>query len=46
MENAGIVTASIGVVSYRQGENVDSTIKRVDDLMYQAKFEGKNGVKY
>lgn len=46
MDDAGIVTASIGVASYHKGENTDTTIKRADDLMYRAKFEGKNSVKY
>lgn len=40
----GSVTASFGVACYRSGETPDQWLKRVDDLMYQAKSEGRNRV--
>lgn len=39
------VTVSVGVASYpRDGQDVDSLLKATDDLLYQAKREGKNKV--
>ncbi|WP_414838693.1 diguanylate cyclase [Carnobacterium sp. TMP28] len=46
MKDAGIVTASIGVSNYYKGDSTDSAIKRVDDLMYQAKSDDRNCIKY
>ncbi len=40
----GPVTASFGVTNYRFGETLDQWLKRVDNLMYQAKSEGRNRV--
>jgi len=37
----GRVTASFGVTSYRSGERIDALLTRVDDLLYQAKREGR-----
>lgn len=41
-EVAGVVTASIGVVTLRDDEDSDALLKRVDDLMYSAKTTGRN----
>ena len=38
------VTASFGVDEYRQGDSVESLLKRVDDALYQAKLAGRNRV--
>lgn len=43
-EKAGTVTASFGVAVSRDYETLDSLMKRTDDLMYQAKKEGRNKV--
>jgi diguanylate cyclase (GGDEF)-like protein len=36
------VTASMGLTQYRISEDIDSVIKRADDLLYRAKRSGKN----
>jgi diguanylate cyclase (GGDEF)-like protein/PAS domain S-box-containing protein len=41
---AVIVTASIGVATLREDENVAGLLKRVDDLMYRAKEAGRDQV--
>lgn len=46
IENLEKVTASIGVSSYYYGDNIEESIKKVDDLMYEAKSVGENHVKY
>ena len=38
------LTASIGVATYRGGEDLDQLIKRADEAMYQAKQAGRNRV--
>jgi len=40
------ITASFGVASFRMGseETLDSLIRRVDEAMYRAKYEGRNRV--
>ena len=38
------VTASFGVAEYRPDETLDQWLKRVDDLVYQAKREGRDWV--
>ena len=42
----GTVTASFGVTQYRPGETVDQWLKRVDDLVYQVKHEGRDHISY
>ena len=42
----GAVTASFGVTEYRPDETLDQWLKRVDDLMYQAKSKGRDRVCY
>ncbi|SIQ85755.1 PAS domain S-box-containing protein/diguanylate cyclase (GGDEF) domain-containing protein [Aromatoleum tolulyticum] len=41
---AGVVTASIGVVTLRPEDGADTLLKRADDLMYRAKESGRNNV--
>ena len=41
---AGHVTASFGMTSYRADDSLDTLLKRVDDLMYAAKNSGKNRI--
>lgn len=41
-EVAGVVTASIGVVTLREGEDTNTVLKRVDDLLYSAKNTGRD----
>lgn len=41
----GHITVSMGVVEYQLEETIDDVIKRVDDLMYQAKNAGRNQIK-
>jgi len=43
---AGKVTASFGVVTYKDKENKEVFLKRVDDAMYLAKEGGRNRVKF
>ncbi|MCL2092703.1 MAG: GGDEF domain-containing protein [Treponema sp.] len=43
-EKAGVVTISIGVVQYRQGETLLDLVHRGDTKMYEAKQAGKNRV--
>ena len=38
------VTVSIGLAEHRNGDNVDSLIKRADRAMYEAKSSGRNRV--
>jgi diguanylate cyclase (GGDEF)-like protein/PAS domain S-box-containing protein len=44
MEGVGIVTASFGVTSYRHGDSEDGLLSRVDQLMYQAKADGRDRI--
>jgi diguanylate cyclase (GGDEF)-like protein/PAS domain S-box-containing protein len=38
------VTASFGVAGYCPGDNIDTLVKKADDMMYKAKREGRNKV--
>lgn len=38
------ITASLGLTTYRQGEDHNDTIRRADDAMYQAKAAGRDRV--
>ncbi len=42
--DAGLVTASFGMTSYQADDTLDAILKRVDDLMYEAKNNGKNRI--
>jgi len=44
IEQVGNVTVSFGVGEYRQGERQKDLLKRVDDMLYQAKNSGRNRV--
>jgi len=39
------ITASFGVTEYRLNETSDSVLKRVDELVYQAKNDGRNCIR-
>ena len=43
-EKAGRVTLSFGVTAYTRPEDVEETIKRVDEALYAAKNNGRNRV--
>ncbi|SIS42019.1 GGDEF domain-containing protein [Neptunomonas antarctica] len=40
------VTSSIGVTQYMKGEDIEQTLKRVDNLLYHAKESGRDKVIY
>lgn len=42
--NIALISASLGVASYQNGDTLDSLFKRVDDAMYRAKQTGRNRV--
>jgi diguanylate cyclase (GGDEF)-like protein len=42
----GTVTASFGVAEYRTDETVDQWLKRVDDLAYEAKRNGRDQISH
>ena len=44
-EKSGRVTASFGVTEYRLNETSDSVLKRVDELVYLAKDNGRDCIK-
>jgi diguanylate cyclase (GGDEF)-like protein len=41
---AGSITASFGVTSYQDGDDIESLFKRCDDALYDAKESGRNKV--
>ncbi|CAA7602353.1 Two component system, signal transduction response regulator [Acididesulfobacillus acetoxydans] len=45
-EGVGSVTASFGVAEFCLSDTSDSLLRRVDDLLYQAKKEGRNCVRH
>ena len=42
----GNITVSIGVVEHQMDESIDQVVKRVDDLMYEAKQAGRDTIKF
>jgi diguanylate cyclase (GGDEF)-like protein/PAS domain S-box-containing protein len=44
--NIGPVTASFGVAEHRCDETVDQWLKRVDELVYQVKRDGRDHISY
>lgn len=40
----GIVTASFGVTTFKEGDNADALLQRVDSALYKAKNSGRNRV--
>ena len=42
----GYITASFGVGQYCDGDTIESLIERVDKMMYKAKHEGRNCVRW
>jgi len=45
-EEVDEVTVSMGVATYHKNEAIDDIVKRVDDLVYQAKDDGRNTIKF
>jgi len=43
-DEVGKVTISCGVTEFKEGDTIDSFIKRADDALYMAKKKGKNRV--
>ena len=43
-EGIGKITISIGVVELQKDESIDLMFKRVDDLLYLSKSEGRNKI--
>ncbi len=43
-EVAGVVTVSLGVASYQEGDGMEAIISRVDMALYRAKERGRNRV--
>ncbi|MBN2737977.1 MAG: diguanylate cyclase [Spirochaetales bacterium] len=39
-------TISLGVTEFREADNIESLLKRVDQLLYAAKAGGRNQVKF
>ncbi|WIF95204.1 diguanylate cyclase domain-containing protein [Caminicella sporogenes] len=46
ISNVGRVTVSFGVSGYCLKYTIDTLIKKADDMMYKAKNEGRNCVRY
>lgn len=40
------ITVSMGVVEFKEKETIDDLIKRLDDLLYEAKEAGRDQIKY
>jgi diguanylate cyclase (GGDEF)-like protein/PAS domain S-box-containing protein len=40
------ITVSVGITAYREGDSMDTILRRVDTALYKAKSEGKNRVFY
>ena len=45
-EEVGHITISIGLAQLQEDESIDNIFKRVDDLLYKSKNDGKNRVSY
>ncbi len=45
-EKCGHVTASFGLTTYKNGEDINSIIRRIDQLMFDAKKAGRNCIKF
>jgi diguanylate cyclase (GGDEF)-like protein/PAS domain S-box-containing protein len=43
---AGSITASFGITAYQEGDTIDDLIQRADRMLYLAKLEGRNCVRY
>ena len=43
-EKVGKITCSFGVVSYKKDKDINTLIKRVDNLLYISKENGRNRV--
>lgn len=45
-EKVGHITISLSVAKFKSDENIDSFLKRLDELLYKAKKKGKNRVEF
>jgi GGDEF domain. len=45
LEDIGSVTASFGVTEYRYTDTIDTVLLRVDNMLYEAKNDGRNCIK-
>jgi len=45
-DKCGHVTASFGLTIYKEGEDINSIIRRIDQLMFDAKKAGRNCIKF
>jgi len=45
-ENDVVVTASMGVIRNMKADNLDTSLERVDNLLYKAKNNGRNRVEF
>lgn len=43
---AGRIIASFGVADYFSEDTIDTLVKKADDMIYKAKNEGRNCVRY
>lgn len=44
LPEVGLITCSFGVAEFREGDDQDALVKRVDQCLYQAKESGRNRV--
>jgi len=45
-KKVGYITVSFGVTEFKSNEDIDSLLKRLDELLYKAKKKGKNRVEF
>jgi len=45
-KKVGYITVSFGVTEFKSNEDIDSLLKRLDELLYKAKKKGENRVEF